>query len=214
MFTMIFKNRYDAAMQLAPLLKKYANENGVILAIPRGAVPMGYYIAKALKLPLDILLTKKIGYPGNPELAVGSVSMEGKVVDPRFRIDEDYIEKETERIRQSLKERYKKFMGSRSSIDLTGKTAIIVDDGIATGNTMLASIDLVRHHAPKKIVVAIPVAATDAVKKLKQKADELICLYTPENFVAVSKFYYDFSEVTDEAVIHFLNELNAEEKAI
>lgn len=211
---MIFKNRYDAAMQLAPLLKKYANENGVILAIPRGAVPMGYYIAKALKLPLDILLTKKIGYPGNPELAVGSVSMEGKVVDPRFRIDEDYIEKETERIRQSLKERYKKFMGSRSSIDLTGKTAIIVDDGIATGNTMLASIDLVRHHAPKKVVVAIPVAATDAVKKLKQKADELICLYTPENFVAVSKFYYDFSEVTDEEVIHFLNELNAEEKAI
>lgn len=211
---MMFENRYDGAMQLVPLLKKYAREEGVVLAIPRGAVPMGYYIAKELNLPLDILLTKKIGHPDNPELAVGSVSMEGRVIDLRFAMDKNFIEQETVRIRQMLKERYKKFMGNRPSIDLKDKTVIIVDDGIATGNTMLVSVDLVRHHLPKKIIVATPVASGEAVRKLKRKADEVVCLYVPEDFMAVGQFYYDFSEVTDEEVIHFLNELNTEWKAI
>ena len=211
---MMFENRYDAAMQLVPHLKKFTKEKGVVLAIPRGAVPMGYYIAKELNLPLDILLTKKIGHPNNSELAVGSVSMEGRVIDPRFSMDESYIEQETIRIRKMLSERYKKFMGNRSSVNLKDKTVIIVDDGIATGNTMLVSVDLVRHHVPKKVVVATPVASTEAVRKLKQSADEVICLYAPEDFMAVWQFYNDFSEVTDEEVIHFLNELNAESKAV
>lgn len=211
---MMFKNRYDAAMQLAPLLKKYANDKGVVLAIPRGAVPLGYYIAKVLKLPLDILLTKKIGHPINPELAIGSVSLEGRIIDPRFSMDEDYIENETMRIRQMLKEGYKKFRGNQSSIDLKDKNVIIVDDGIATGNTMLVAIDLITHRDPKKIIVATPVASPQALKKMKEKADEVVCLYAPEYFRAVGQFYYDFSEVTDEEVIQFLNELNAEREVV
>lgn len=207
---MIFESRYDAAMQLVPPLKKYAEEKAVILAIPRGAVPMGYYIARELNLPLDILLSKKIGYPGNPELAVGSVSMEGRVIDSRFPMDEDYIEQETLKIRALLKERHKKFMGKRTSIDLKGKIVIIVDDGIATGNTMLVSIELVRHYAPAKVVVATPVASARALVKLRQKADEVICLHAPEDFMAVGQFYLDFSQVTDDDVIIFLEKLDNE----
>lgn len=209
---MIFENRYDAAMQLIPLLKKYEQENTVVLAIPRGAVPMGYYIAKELNLPLDILLSKKIGHPGNPELAIGSVSIEGRIIDTRFAIDQDYIQHETVKIRAMLKERHKKFMGSRPSIELNNKTVIIVDDGIATGNTMLASIDLVRHHAPKKIVVATPVASREAALAIKQKADDFVCLHVPEDFMAVGQFYNYFTQVTDEEVIFFLESLQKERK--
>jgi putative phosphoribosyl transferase len=209
---MIFENRYDAAMQLIPLLKKYEQENTVVLAIPRGAVPMGYYIAKELNLPLDILLSKKIGHPGNPELAIGSVSLKGRIIDPRFALDQDYIQHETVKIRAMLKERHKKFMGNRPSIELNNKTVIIVDDGIATGNTMLASIDLIRHHAPKKIVVATPVASQEAALAIKQKADDFICLHVPEDFVAVGQFYDYFTQVTDEEVIFFLESLQKERK--
>lgn len=203
---MLFENRLDAAMQLIPLLKKYTGEDAVVLAIPRGAVPMGYCIAKALELPLDILLTKKIGHPGNPELAVGSVSLEGSVTDPRFDVDPDYLEHEILRIRAMLRERYTKFMGQRTPVAWTGKTLIIVDDGIATGNTMLASIDLVRRHAPGKVVVAIPVAAEAALQLLKRKADEVVCLDAPDDFFAVGEYYRDFSEVTDEDVIECLQQ--------
>lgn len=206
---MKFKNRHDAALQLIPLLKKYANEQGVILAIPRGAVPMGYYIARELGLPLDILLSKKIGHPANPEVAVGSVSMQGRVIDPRFNMNEDYIENQTVKIRAMLQDRYIKFMGNRASIDLKDKNVIIVDDGIATGNTMLVSVDLVRNQSPKKVIIATPVASAEAVRKLKQKADEVVCLYIPEDFMAVGQFYHDFSQVSDEEVMHFLNELKA-----
>ncbi len=142
---MMFENRQDAAIHLALPLKKYAVADSVVLAIPRGAVPMGYYIAKELDIPLDILLTKKIGHPENPELAVGSVSLEGMVIDPRFTMDESYLAKETLQIRKMLAERYEKFRGNRKSIDLKNKTVIIVDDGIATGNTMLVAIDLIRY---------------------------------------------------------------------
>lgn len=211
---MVFENRFDAAMHLVPLLTKYAETEGVVLAIPRGAVPMGYYIAKELHFPLDLLLTKKIGHPRNSELAVGSVSLEGRVVDPRFRMEEEYIEQETVRIREMLKERYKKFMGSRPAVNLKDKTVIIVDDGIATGNTMLVSVDLVRHHSPKKVVVVTPVASPDALRKLREKADEVICLYAPENFRAVGEFYNDFSEVTDEEVVDYLNRFNTGGNAV
>lgn len=211
---MKFENRYDAAMRLVPRLKKYAKTEGVVLAIPRGAVPMGYYIARELDLPLDLLLTKKIGHPLNPELAVGSVSLEGRVVDPRFHTDAAFIERESVRIRAMLKDRYEKFMGNRSSIDLKDQTVIIVDDGIATGNTMLVSVDLVRHHAPKKVVVATPVASPGAVMKLLQQADEVVCLYAPEHFLAVGEFYDDFSEVSDDDVIRFMNRLNPEGRAV
>jgi predicted phosphoribosyltransferase len=207
---MMFENRIDAASQLIPQLGKYADKNAVVLAVPRGAVPMGYHIAKDLHLPLDILLTKKIGHPENNELAVGSVSLEGCIIDPRFKVSDAYIKGETERIRQFLKERHLKFSGNRSPIELEGKTVIIVDDGLATGNTMLSSVELVRNHHPKKIVVAVPVASTVALKKLKGIADEVICLCVENEFMAIGQFYYDFSEVTDDQVIYFLGKWKEE----
>ena len=207
---MIFKNRYDASKRLIPFLRKYSKENGVVLAIPRGAVPMGYLIATKLSFPLDIILTKKIGHPTNPELAVGSVSLENRIIDPRFHIEEAYLEQESLRIRRVLKERYRKYMGNRKPINLRNKTVIIVDDGVATGNTMLASIELVKQHNPQKIIVAIPVASSEALEKISKKVDEVICLYEPENFVAVGQFYSDFSQVNDEEVSYLLNEIYAD----
>lgn len=211
---MVVNNRYDAAQKLAAKLKPYATEDSVVLAIPRGAVPMGYYIAKELNLPMDILLTKKIGHPGNPELAVGSVSLEGRVIDPRFNMDEKYLDEETVKLRKLLLERYRKFRGNRESVQLKDKTAIIVDDGIATGNTMLASVDLVRHHGPKKVIIATPVASAQAVRKLQQAADEVICLYVPDDFMAVGQFYRDFSQVSDEEVMKFLNKLDSHNRPL
>jgi putative phosphoribosyl transferase len=204
---MIFKNRYDASKQLVAFLRKYSRENGVVLAIPKGAVPIGYIIANKLSFPLDIILTKKIGHPTNAELAIGSVSIENQITDPRFHIDEAYIDQETLRLRRLLKERYRKYMGNRKPINVNNKTVIIVDDGVATGNTMLASIDLVRKHNPKKIIVAIPVASSDAMKKLSKKADDVICLHIPDKFKAVGQFYTDFSQVKDEEVSYLLNEI-------
>jgi len=210
---MIFENRHDAALQLIPYLRKYKNDESVVLAIPRGGVPIGYYIAKEFKFPLELLLTKKIGHPSNSELAIGAVSLEGRVLDPRFNVDESYIEAETERIHKSLKERYKKFMGDRQPTDLKNKIVIIVDDGAATGSTILASIEMIRHKNPAKIIVAVPVASVAAAAKIRKAADELICPAIPADFAAVGQFYHDFSEVTDAEVIELLNEMKDFRKA-
>src|SRR5438094_586340 len=141
---MLFKDRYDAAMKLIPHLKKYKDEDVIVLAVPRGGVPIGYHIAKNYNFPLELLLTKKIGHPWSNELAIGAVSLENHIIDDRHNIPESYIESEIERIRQSLKERYKKFMGNRKPADVENKIVIIVDDGIATGNTLLAAIRMIR----------------------------------------------------------------------
>lgn len=211
---MLFKDRHDAAKQLIPALKKYRNTPAVVLAIPRGAVPMGYDVAVALNLPLDILLTKKIGHPQNPELAVGAVSLYGIIVDKHYHLDDEYIEKETQRIRNTLAERYKKFMANGNPVDLKNKTAILIDDGIATGNTILSSVELARLNGANRIVVAVPVASVEAVTKLKPKVDELICLHVPDNFMAVGQFYEDFSEVTDEDVIRTLRKQQRDKSKI
>ena len=136
--------------------------------------------------------------------------MENRIIDPRFHIEEAYLEQESLRIRRVLKERYRKYMGNRKPINLRNKTVIIVDDGVATGNTMLASIELVKQHNPQKIIVAIPVASSEALEKISKKVDEVICLYEPENFVAVGQFYSDFSQVNDEEVSYLLNEIYAD----
>ena len=145
----MFRNREDAAIQLAQKLQKYKNQSGVILAVPRGAVPMGYYIARELGFPLDIVLTKKIGHPSNPEFAIGAVSTHGSVLTNYPGIPKVYIEEETKRIKKLLADRYKQYVGNRKPVELKGKTVIIVDDGIATGNTMRATIDFIKEHGFK-----------------------------------------------------------------
>lgn len=211
---MMFRNRYDAALKLIPFLEKYKNERGVVFAIPRGGVPIGYYIAKHYNLPLELLLTKKIGHPGNEEFAIGAVSLEDYIIDERHNIPESYIENEIKRIRESLKERYKKFMGDRKPVDMEGKIVIIVDDGIATGNTLLAAIRMMRQKHPKKIVVAIPVAPREAAEKIKKHVDDFICLHIADDFYGVGQFYLDFSEVSDEEVIRLLKDANHIENVI
>lgn len=202
---MIFEDRYDAAMKMIPLLSKYKNDDGVVLAVPRGGVPIGFHIAKAYHFPLELLLTKKIGFPGNPELAIGAVSLENEIIDDRFDISDTYLKSEILKIRKSLQERYKKFMGDRQPADLKDKTVIIVDDGIATGNTIMASIKMIRAKHPRKIVVAVPVAPDRTASKIRELVDDFICVHIPDEFFGVGQFYRDFSQVSDEEVIEFMS---------
>jgi putative phosphoribosyl transferase len=205
---MLFKNRRDAALQLIPHLEKYKNDNGAVLAVPRGGIPIGYYIAKKFNFPLEPILTKKIGHPWSEELAIGAVSLEDHVIDEFHNISPSYIENEVMRIRESLQERYKKFMGKQMPVNLRHKTVIIVDDGIATGNTLLAAIRLIKKSQPQKIIVAVPVTSVNAANKIKSEVDDFISLYTIEDFIGVGLYYYDFSEVSDKEVIRLLKEAN------
>jgi putative phosphoribosyl transferase len=206
---MYFTDRYDAAMQLAVHLEKYKHEDGVILAVPRGGVPLGYYLAKHLDFPLDLLMTKKLGHPSHEEYAIGAVGLEDSIVEQTIGIPQEYIEQEINRIRRQLIERYRKFMGDKEPADLRNKTVIVVDDGVATGRTILATIKMLKSKHPKKMVVAVPVASREAALRIKQEVDDFICLYTPSPFYGVSRFYADFSQTTDEEVIMLLKELNA-----
>lgn len=204
---MKFLNRQDVALRLIPLLEKYKDDASVLLAVPRGGVPIAYFIAQQLHLPIELLMTKKIGHPHNKEYAIGAVSPEDVLLDERHHnIPETYIEQEVTRIREDLKERYDRFTGGRKPIDLRNKTIIIIDDGIATGYTLLAAIQMMRKKHPAKIVVAVPVAPQEAVRKFKSESDEFICLHAARDFRGVGQFYDDFSEVSDEEVIRMMKE--------
>lgn len=203
----MFKDRHEAAMLLAKKLEKYKNKNGIVLAVPRGGVPIGYYIAKELDLPLEIILSKKIGHPQNPEYAIGSVSLQGTIINDNIMgVSKEYLEKEGERILKGLKEKFKLFMGHRKPIDLKDKIVIVVDDGIATGNTILATLEMLKKSDPKQIIIAVPVSPPDTARKLSKLVDEFICLLTPEDFMAIGQFYRNFSQVSDEEVIKFLDD--------
>ena len=194
---MYFKDRLDAARQLAPLLEKYRHTQSVILAVPRGGVPLGHYLANFLDLPLGLLMVKKLGHPVNHEYAIGAVSLEGSFVDPEFDVSEQYITKETLHIQKELARRYKTFMGDRKPVELKGKTLIVVDDGIATGRTLMAALDILRKKQPAKLVVAVPVAPPESARSIRARVDEFICLYEPDEFFSVGGFYEDFSPVDD-----------------
>jgi putative phosphoribosyl transferase len=205
----LFRDRYDAAMQLIPHLEKYCNERGAVLAVPRGGIPIGYEIAKHFNLPLELLMSKKIGHPLNPEVAIGAVGLEDYLVDDVEGIPKSYVDTQIKNIRTALKAKYALFAGNHPPIDLEKKIVIITDDGIATGNTIMGSIRMMRQKQPKKIVVAVPVAPAETAEKMKSFVDELICLHTPEDFMGVGWYYGDFSEVSDEEVISLLREANS-----
>ncbi|MDX5346212.1 MAG: phosphoribosyltransferase, partial [Hymenobacteraceae bacterium] len=178
----MIKDRQDAAERLAIQLQHHKGENGVVLTIPRGGVPIGVYIAKQLNMPVEVILSKKIGHPTNPEFAIGSVSMDSVDVNEKIPVSKEYLEETVENIREELKRRYKVFMGDKKPADLEGKTVIIVDDGIATGHTLMATIELVKKKKPGKVVVAVPVAPPSAIEKLQTLVDEVICLMAPPDF--------------------------------
>ncbi len=211
---MIYTNRHDAALKLIPLLEKYKNEDAIILAIPRGGVPIGFYLANEFHFPMELLLTKKIGHPLNKEVAIGAVSIEDEIVDNYPNIPQEYIDFEVKKIRQLLKERYENFSGNQKNVDLKDKTVIIVDDGIATGNTLLMAIQMIRNKRPSKIVVVAPVAPIETAEKIKSKVDEFVCPFITDNFTGVGSYYYDFTEVKDEEVLRFMTAIDIKDKLI
>ncbi|MGB5553660.1 MAG: phosphoribosyltransferase family protein [Flavobacteriaceae bacterium] len=207
----MFKDRIDAGTQLAEKLLPYQdNKEVVILAVPRGGLPLGAIIAKTLNVPLDVVLSKKIGHPFNREYAIGAVSLENVILSNALGVTKNYIDEETKRIREKLKKRYDQYYKVRFPKEVKNKIVIIVDDGIATGNTIKATAELVYAQAPKKTIVAIPVAPRSAINNLEKSPfiDEVICLNTPPNFHAVGQFYEEFDQVTDEEGMQMLEESN------
>ena len=210
---MIFRNRIEAGLLLADKLKKYQSGTGLVLAIPRGGVPVAYVVAKELDLPIELILTKKIGHPTNKEYAIGAASLTDYFTIPHENVTEEYIASEVTRIRSRLKEMYKIFMGDREPANLEGKTVIIIDDGIATGNTLMGTIQLLRKGKPEKIIIAVPVASSSAIRMLAKEVDEIVVVYVPDQFYGVGAFYDDFEQVTDEEVMYYLEKMRELKKA-
>jgi putative phosphoribosyl transferase len=209
---MLFHDRTYAAFLLEEKLHQFKSKNGVVLAIPRGGVPIGYQLAHLLRLPLDIIVSKKIPHPMNPEFAVGSVCGDEVELDDisTKSISPQYLKQQIARLKKEAKEKYKLFRGDRVPLPLKGKIAIVTDDGIATGDTMLSAVRAIRKQKPSKIVVAVPVASTSASRLLTPEADEFICLSLPRDFRAVGEFYENFSEVPDEEVMRLLHKADTE----
>jgi predicted phosphoribosyltransferase len=207
---MYFKDRNDAGEKLAEELAKYKdNKDALILGIPRGGLQIGYVLSKQLNLPLDMVVVKKIPYPANPEYAIGAVGFNEVVLNEDIieseGIKKEYVEGEIEELKRSIKERYKEYKGKTELPKIKDKIIIITDDGIATGQTMLAAVDIIRKLEPKKIVLAVPVAPPSSLDQFKDKVDEIVCLDTPISFYAIGQFYEDFEQVTDEEAIKYLN---------
>ncbi|MCU0384761.1 MAG: phosphoribosyltransferase [Flavihumibacter sp.] len=201
----MFQDRIEAGLSLAQQLSKYKNDNGIVLAIPRGGVPVGYAVARELGFPLELVLTKKIGHPNNKEYAIGAASLTDYFIVPHEEVPAGYIENELIKVRERLAEMQDRFDAKKEAINLEGKTVIIVDDGIATGNTLLATVQLIKKSRPKKIIIGVPVAPEEAVRKLTKQVDDLVVLLIPDMFYGVGGFYEDFSQVSDEEVIDWLN---------
>ncbi len=203
----MFTDRYDAGRQLAKALAKYKGKKGVlILAIPRGALQMGEVLHDELKAPLDIIVTKKIGHPMSEEYAIGAVGPDGEYVisEGAADVSPEYIVGERKRLESVVEEKYRRYRGNRPKPSITGKTVIIIDDGIATGSTLIAAIHVIRKQKPAKIVVAVPVAPVEGLAKVKAEADEIICLLVPPDFYAIGQFYDSFPQVEDEEAIAIL----------
>ncbi len=202
---MIFKDRREAGLKLATALKKYEKDSEtVVLGLPRGGVEVAFYVSQELNLPLDVIVSRKIGAPFNPEFAIGAVSEDGEAVINEEMEDLQYIEKERKKEEEEARRRARVYRKKKELPDLVGKTVILVDDGIATGATMEAVIKSVKKRNVGKIVIAVPVAAPDSLKAVEDKADEAVCLLSPAFFTAVGAFYENFEQLDDKKVLRFL----------
>jgi putative phosphoribosyl transferase len=214
---MPFKDREDAGRKLAMVLRKFSGQQVVVLALPRGGVPVAAEVAAALHAPLDLILVRKIGVPVQPELAMGAV-VDG--ADPHVVRNEDVIrlagvsEREFAKIRDrellEIQRRRRKYLGNRAHADVAGRVAIVVDDGIATGATIRAALQAVRPRGPKWLVLAVPVAPTDTLAELREDADEIVCLEDYQSFGAIGLYYQDFRQIDDQAVIDVLSRFPVE----
>ncbi len=207
---MLFKDRRDAGRQLVPHLSKYKDQKDVIvLGLARGGVVTAFEVASGINVPLNVIVVRKIGAPGNEELAVGAIAEHGEGVFNEHLIgildvSQDYLQKEIERQKKILKERLDQYRGNAPTPSLKDKTVVLVDDGIATGASMRIAIKSVRDAGAKKIVLAVPVAAPDSLRKIEEEVDEVVCLSSPVFFEAVGAFYKAFEQTSDEEVIHLL----------
>ena len=208
---MSFRNRSDAGRQLAKALAGYKDQQPVILALPRGGVPVAAQVAAALNAPLDLILVRKIGVPFQPELAMGAVVDGGVPIVVRNEdvirlagIDESEFKAVCDEELAEIERRRQRYLGSRKHVDVSGRTAIVIDDGIATGATTRAALRATRMRKPKRLVLAVPVAPTESLSALHGDADDVICLEDHEPFGAIGVFYADFSQVADEEVIEIL----------
>lgn len=208
----IFADRRDAGRRLAQAARDYAAEDAVVLALPRGGVPVAYEVAEALDAPLDLLFVRKIGAPGHPEYGLGAV-VDGS--DPQVVMNEwaatqllvprSYIEREKRRELQEIERRRKAYLGDRAPIPVRGRAVIVVDDGIATGGSIRAALKALRKAQTRRLMLAVPVAPPDVLDSLRSEADEIICLATPEPFYAVGPWYADFTQTTDNEVVELLD---------
>ncbi len=211
----IFLNRIDAGRRLAKKLLGYAGQSDVlVLAIPRGGVPVGFEVASELRVPLDVFVVRKLGVPRHEELAFGAIATGGiRVLDAQIveslGISDLDIRRITTREKQELDRREHAYRGGRPALHLSGKTVILVDDGIATGASTLAAITALRELNPSRIVLATPVAPASSCRRIRQEVDDFVCLEMPETFYAIGQFYEDFSQVSDEEVATLMH-LNAE----
>jgi len=204
-----FTDRTEAGTQLGEALRERELDVDIVLAIPRGGLPLGRAVADVLDVPLDVVVASKIGAPGNPELAIGAVASDGSVWrnEEAFHgtgADEEYFEREREREAENARKKSDRYRGEEAEPDLTGKTVAVVDDGVATGSTVRACLQMLRNSDAARIVLAVPVGPPDTVHELQALADEVVCLETPSSFTGVGQFYERFDQVSDEEAMAYL----------
>ena len=208
---MHFRDRTDGGQKLAQALSRYQDKEGVIYPLPRGGIVLGVEVAKVIHMPMDMIIPRKIGHPFNPEYAICAVTEHGEPVcneQELAQVDRKWFQEQLKNARQEARRRRELYLGKRKPLDVKNKTAILVDDGIATGLTMRAAIQDVRQRKPARIVVAIPISPMDTAAQLRREVDEVVALDTPEFYLgAVGAYYDDFAQVTDEEVITLLQSL-------
>jgi predicted phosphoribosyltransferase len=208
----VFRDRQQAGNALAGKLQEYRDgPDALVLALPRGGVPVGFELAQALNLPLDVFLVRKLGVPWQPELAMGAVASGGirflnHEVVRSLGVSEEEISEATAREEESVRQRERLFRDGRPALKVTGQTILLVDDGLATGSSMRAAVAALRQRSPERIVVAVPVGSATTCRELQREADKVVCLVTPEPFWAVGQWYADFSPTTDQEVQELLSQ--------